>query len=235
MDNTPDDAGQVAAQAHAIEVGLEALSALMDGQAGAAVLAGVSAAYAEHGPVRQAWAQYQWVGDVLREGHHALPAADPVFVQGVMGRLAREGAGLAHLAPARLDRPQPVTPAATRPAVPAHSAANDAAFHWPRVVGLASVVALAVGGWQLWGSSTGQPLDQTPRLAQVEQAAAPATGVAWNDHAGRLQPVQTERGVFMRDPQLQALLAEHRDNGGLNALQVPAGFMRNAAYAQSDR
>ncbi|MHB8949586.1 MAG: sigma-E factor negative regulatory protein, partial [Rhodoferax sp.] len=35
---------------------------------------------------------------------------------------------------------------------------------------------------------------------------------------------------MIRDPQLDALLAAHKQFGGTSALQGPAGFLRNATF-----
>ena len=35
---------------------------------------------------------------------------------------------------------------------------------------------------------------------------------------------------MIRDPQLDELLAAHRQLGGASALQMPAGFLRNATF-----
>jgi sigma-E factor negative regulatory protein RseA len=45
--------------------------------------------------------------------------------------------------------------------------------------------------------------------------------------------VQTTQGQVLRDPRLEQLLAEHRQFGGMSALQAPAGFLRNATYDSS--
>jgi sigma-E factor negative regulatory protein RseA len=42
--------------------------------------------------------------------------------------------------------------------------------------------------------------------------------------------VQTAQGQVLRDVRLEELLAEHRQYGGMSALQMPAGFLRNATY-----
>ena len=38
------------------------------------------------------------------------------------------------------------------------------------------------------------------------------------------------RQVMIRDPRLDELLAAHRQTGGTTALQMPAGFLRNATF-----
>jgi len=39
-----------------------------------------------------------------------------------------------------------------------------------------------------------------------------------------------EPRVMLRDARLDALLAAHKQFGGASALQVPAGFLRNATF-----
>jgi sigma-E factor negative regulatory protein RseA len=40
---------------------------------------------------------------------------------------------------------------------------------------------------------------------------------------------------MIRDPELDKLLEAHRLNGGISALQLPAGFVRNATFDKSSR
>jgi len=40
---------------------------------------------------------------------------------------------------------------------------------------------------------------------------------------------------MIRDPQLDALLAAHRQFGGTSALQMPAGFLRRATFEEGPR
>jgi sigma-E factor negative regulatory protein RseA len=42
--------------------------------------------------------------------------------------------------------------------------------------------------------------------------------------------VSTGQGILIRDARLEQMLAEHRQYGGMSALQMPAGFLRNATY-----
>jgi sigma-E factor negative regulatory protein RseA len=41
--------------------------------------------------------------------------------------------------------------------------------------------------------------------------------------------------VMIRDPRLDELLAAHKQFGSTAALQMPAGFLRNANFERSDR
>jgi sigma-E factor negative regulatory protein RseA len=47
--------------------------------------------------------------------------------------------------------------------------------------------------------------------------------------------VNTNQGVLIRDAELEALMAEHRQHGGVSVLQMPAGFLRNATYDTNAR
>jgi sigma-E factor negative regulatory protein RseA len=64
-------------------------------------------------------------------------------------------------------------------------------------------------------------------------AVAPAAQLS---HVGA-EPVvvNTSQGVLIRDAQLEALMAEHRQFGGVSALQMPAGFLRNATHDANER
>jgi sigma-E factor negative regulatory protein RseA len=41
--------------------------------------------------------------------------------------------------------------------------------------------------------------------------------------------------VMIRDPRLDELLAAHKQFGSTSALQMPAGFLRNATFETPDR
>jgi sigma-E factor negative regulatory protein RseA len=92
-------------------------------------------------------------------------------------------------------------------------AANDANFRWKLLAGFASLAAMAAIGWTVSGAMAGK--------AEEAQLAASQRGTVL---AG------TERGVLIRDPRLDELLAAHRQLGGASALQMPAGFLRNATF-----
>jgi sigma-E factor negative regulatory protein RseA len=47
--------------------------------------------------------------------------------------------------------------------------------------------------------------------------------------------INTRQGVLLRDAELEALMAEHRQHGGVSALQMPAGFLRNATFDSNAR
>jgi sigma-E factor negative regulatory protein RseA len=92
-------------------------------------------------------------------------------------------------------------------------AANDGTFRWKLVAGFASVAALAAVGWSVVGT-------MGARNEQPQLAAVPAGTVL----------AESERGVMIRDARLDEFLAAHRQLGGASALQMPAGFLRNATF-----
>jgi sigma-E factor negative regulatory protein RseA len=197
--------------------GNERISALADGQLqGQAFALAVEAACADP-QARATWHAYHVVGDVLRSRELALGAPAPDFVARLSARLAQEQPGV----PA--DRPLLGIPLA-QPALPA--AANDGTFRWKLVAGVASVAAVAAVGWSVLG--TAGPSANPPQLASASKqapAVAEATVLA-----------RTPAGaVMIRDPRLDELLAAHRQFGGASALQMPAGFLRNATFEGPSR
>ena len=204
----------------------EQLSALADGH-GPSVessWSGLCQAYAEDPQLRQAWSDYHWLGEALRAGDHAPAPADTAFVAQVMARIASEDSR--SVKPHRITA-QPVT--VVQPEVPA---ANDAIFRWKMVAGVATLAAVVAVAWQV------AVVPQSgPQLAQAISPAAPTAPVVQlaSGEPSRAQAVITERGVVLRDPQLEELLAAHRQYGGMSALQMPAGFLRNATYETPQR
>ncbi len=120
---------------------------------------------------------------------------------------------LAKLRDRLADEPVAVRPQAggvTRPVVVReHPAAND--WGWKIAAGVASMAAVAAVGWNMFGGLA--------PAAQPQLAAVPAPVVA-----------QPAASTMVRDPQLDRLLAAHRQFGGATALQTPSGFLRNATF-----
>jgi sigma-E factor negative regulatory protein RseA len=189
--------------------GNERISALADGQLQGEAFAHAVEAVCADGEALATWHAYHVVGDVLRSRELALGAPAPEFLSRLSARLAQE---------------QPFTPAAAAvPAIPferppaREPAANDGTFRWKLVAGVASVAAVAAVGWSVLGSApTG---GQGPQLAS---AAQPADSVVL---------ARSPTGaVMIRDARLDELLAAHRQVGAASALQMPAGFLRNATF-----
>jgi sigma-E factor negative regulatory protein RseA len=58
--------------------------------------------------------------------------------------------------------------------------------------------------------------------------------LGWQLAGGLADPPDAQQ-VMLRDPQLDAMLAAHRQAGGAPALQMSAGFLRNATFEGTSR
>ena len=209
----------------------QVLSALVDGELDAALLDGLLAADENRAEVLASWHSYQVIGDVLRGNRVVATARAPGdFLAGVRERLGSESA------PVGVGTILVQSPPAALVRVPA---ANDAVFRWKMVAGLASLAAVMAVSWTvLSGAPSGSGGAAEPQLASApvstQQAAAPVA-VSAAAAPSNAVVVNTGQGPLIRDARLEELLAEHRQNGGMSALQMPTGFIRNATYDAAGR
>jgi sigma-E factor negative regulatory protein RseA len=195
----------------------EQISALVDGQLQRDEWCdAVSYAVGDKG--QATWELYHLVGDVLRSPDLAQ-AASPVYMARLREQLAQESV-----------RQRADTPVVGVVAVPgAESAANASIFRWKMVAGLASLSAVAAIGWtslatlQEAGHAPGAQVASAPVRAALP--AVPVVTVADTDGSQ----------VMIRDPRLDELLAAHKQFGSTSALQMPAGFLRNATFESPGR
>jgi sigma-E factor negative regulatory protein RseA len=184
----------------------ELISAMADGELDPEDMADGLARLSEDGAARAAWRDYHLVGDVLRSADLALATPPDLFLARLSARLAQEAPPAAQ---AQFPLPQAES-AVVIPLSVAPPAANDGSFRWKLVAGLASAAAVMAVGWTVLGDGA------AGSFAGARLAGAPA-GV----------PQQMQ---MIRDPQLDELLAAHRQHGDATALQMPAGFLRNATF-----
>lgn len=202
--------------------GRELLSALADGQLHGEELTR-ALAYAEESEGHATWQVYHLVGDVLRSPELARPAR-PDFMAGLRAQLAQEGGAVRPQAPTQLEVVAPVM----------ENAANASVFRWKMVAGFASLAAVAAIGWtSLSALQDGGALNpsggaQLARSPESNPGAGAAPVVAVADAEGGSQ-------VMIRDPRLDELLAAHKQFGSTSALQMPAGFLRNATFESPGR
>jgi sigma-E factor negative regulatory protein RseA len=209
-----------------IEKNHELVSALADGQLHGEVFASTLEWLGDDEEGQATWHAYHLIGDVLRSSEAIDSRRDAAFVQRLKLGLQQE----AVLKP-MLDTTKLIAADAlfTGPAGQKHIinvAANAATFRWRLVAGLASLALVSVMVWQVsndWGDQQG-----APALAQAPASTAP-TQLTQQQVAGG------EPQLMLRDPQLDALLAAHRQFGGTSALQMPSGFLRNATYEGAAR
>ncbi|WP_137920253.1 sigma-E factor negative regulatory protein [Hydrogenophaga sp. 2FB] len=196
------------------------LSALVDGEADDEQLAAWFASETDTAEVLVKWHSYQVIGDVLRGDSAAASVAQAPsdFLSGVRARLRSEAMPVmlpaAHSVPAR------------------EPAANDAVFRWQLVAGLASLAAVMAISWTVL---SGAPSGSGAAAPQLAAAPAPAAATASSVPPSTTVVVNTGQGPLIRDARLEELLAEHRQNGGMSALQMPTGFIRSATYDAAGR
>ena len=189
----------------------ELLSALMDGQLqGKEWLQALQSAEQDEG--RAIWQSYHVVGDVLRSPELAAGAlSSSAFLAHFNERLAREPAPMAIQ-----EQPETIVRLVAPAGLALPQAANAYVFRWKMLAGFASLAVVASVGWNAWDKLQQGVSPPGPQIA-VATPSAPTV-------AAILPP------VMLRDPRLDELLAAHRQFGGTSALQMPAGFLRNATF-----
>lgn len=194
----------------------ERLSALMDGGLQGDDCAQALGILLSEPQSVHTWHAYHVVGDVLRSAELAPTSDDFAFWEKLERQLAQQpkrprtvDEGLGSLAQD-----------GGRGAVFNTSihGANAPVFRWKLVAGLACTALVGVVGLNLWGQMAPSGAAQVA-VAPVPSVAVPQVVVA-----------DSSVGVMLRDPELDALMAAHQQLGGHSALQVPAGFLRNATY-----
>ncbi len=202
----------------------ELLSALADGELQGEDFTRAMAEVAASEEAGSRWHAYHVAGDVLRSADLGDCRGDRNFLTRLRTRLAlteeleqvvvvggtSDGAALAPIAREHL-------------AVTVESA-NDAVVRWKWLAAAASVAAVGTMGWYLSQIDAGGSAQLA--LAAAGNSVAGATAA---------QPSTDEPPHMLRDPRLDELLAAHRQLGGTSALQMPAGFLRNATFDQSGR
>lgn len=195
----------------------EHLSALTDGELQGQEFAD-AVGYATTQEGQSTWRTYHLIGDVLRSAQLAH-VADPALLERLREQIALEpqpnGA-----------RPVAPTEVAAAPVAVAHharEAANASVFRWKLAAGFASLAAVVAVGWSVYPTLGGGAMSSQGAQLAVVQPAASAQGFVATASAPQ------ESQVMIRDPRLDALLAEQQ-LGKTTALQMPASFLRNATF-----
>jgi len=160
----------------------------------------------------QSWYAYHVVGDVLRSPELAPSPGDHAFLERFERRLALE--------PGRPLATDTIRPVVVNSGLPS---ANTSVFRWKLLAGVACTALVCVVGMSLWVQTA--PPDGAA-MASLGGAVAPVATIVTAD---------TSAGPMMCDARLDELMAVHRQLGGNSALQVPAGFLRNATYEGAAR
>lgn len=199
----------------------EQVSALVDGQIAGVEFARTVEWLQDDEDARKLWDTYHVIGHVLRSGDALVRHHDDAFMARLKHSLKQED--VRELTSSTVvfvaENPQLLKSGANRVAVA--ESANESFFRWKQVAGVALFAVVSIVGWQVSGGFDGGP--DSLRLAQ-KPVSQPAVTV---------QPaaiVAADSQVMIRDPQLDAFLAAHKQFGGTSALQMPAGFLRNATF-----
>lgn len=195
----------------------QSISDLADGRLGGSAFVEAVELVAANHEGQEVWQQYHLIGDVLR-GLDSTPVDSKMdFVSGFRAKLALEPV-----------LPHPVlvkdgaSPGALIGKTP--TSANDGNFRWRMVAAMASLTAVLVVGWHMVDGL--QPANGA-RLAGLTNASKDQTVVAKTPQ--ELASDKTPQ-IMLRDPHLDSLMAAHKQFGGTSALQMPAGFIRNATF-----
>lgn len=194
----------------------ELVSGLVDGQLRDTEFSQAMALLESSGEARQRWHNYHVVGDAMRTGQADVRPHESDFVLRLRARLQQEPAPLT-----LQDAPDLAKIHGTpRPS------ANDR--WWRLVLGLTSVAMVTVVAWQGFqglvspGAQLAAAPPANPSTVTQAQSGAPVANVG-------------AAPVMIRDPQIDAFLAAHRQFGGTSALQTPTGFLRNATFEEGAR
>ncbi len=200
----------------------ERLSALVDGQLPEEFEEKTLDWLAHDEDAQSGWNTYHLLGEVMRSGVASCPARDTAFIQRMNIALAKEPVHSLEIDAIKKEAIQARPPVVEALNDIRQPASNDAFIHWRWAGGLAALLAVVVVSWQ--GLSAGLDQGTAPQLAQVivptRQSVAALPLVVARD----------ETPVMIRDPQLDAFLAAHKQFGGTSAFQKPSGFLSNAVF-----
>ncbi len=183
----------------------DCISALVDGQLNTGDAQQIVDHLLADSEALETWHAYHVVGDVLRSVELSPAGSEDVAF------LARFEHRLACETPVHLTQALPMR------ADPALESANAAILRWKVFAGVACMALAGVVGWNQSWSPTREEAGQLA-VAPASASSAPIVMVAEGD-----------MGSMVRDAQLDALMAAHRQMGGHSALQTPAGYLRHAA------
>lgn len=203
----------------------ERVSALADGCLQEDEVAQALAAVLSDPRAMQTWHAYHVVGDVLRSPELAPLGGDFAFLEKLEYRLRQEQGRPTSAVPEEASLHAVALVADAAPLRAGLHSANRSVFRWKMLASAVSMVLVLVVGVGLWSPPTAR------MVAQVQTPPAVDTSFPTLAVNGR----EADAGVMIRDARLDELMAAHRQLGGHSALQVPAGFLRNATFEEPAR
>ena len=199
----------------------ERISALIDGELQTESCAHVIGELLSDAKSMDTWHVYQLVGDVLRSTELAPTTNDLAFWNRLEQRLAIESPRPDDSA--SVHATDAMTHSVAAWAATGREGANAPQFRWKVLASVACTALVVVVGSGIWLQTS---LSGDMQLANGQAVEATKQVVVVTD------PVA---GTMLRDPRLDELMAAHRQLGGHSALQVPAGFLRNATFEGASR
>jgi sigma-E factor negative regulatory protein RseA len=214
---------------------VERISALMDGHLEGDAFALALQDLQRNPQALVNWDAYHVIGRTLRSGADEAQAFDPAFLTRLSQRLKTEAIEI---------EPVPATPVVVNKTYLPPPAANQG--NWRRVAGLASFMLVAVLAWQgldpvVQGSGGGTvaqsnaPVGTTGAVLTASVGSGPRGQVLIRSDGTSVLTRSSDAAVMIRDPQLDALLAAHRNFAGASALQMAPGFVHNANFEEVGR
>ncbi|MFM2059349.1 MAG: hypothetical protein RLY71_3734 [Pseudomonadota bacterium] len=204
------------AQQPAVE-DVEALSALVDGEAAEAGLIRTCRHWRHDERLRRDWHAYHLIGDVLRSEELAdHSAADERFLQTLRARLAQEPAVLAPLLPTAEPAPEVSTATTGATQVLTLPGRRAGLRRWGAPIGIAAGVMLVASAVMVTRPDS-QP--SSGMVAAVTQPAAPQPGPMAQPDRQRAQAAQF-------DPYFSA----HQQFQNATAIGPASSFLRSATY-----
>lgn len=203
----------------------ERVSALADGCFQEDEAAQALAAVLSDPRTMQTWHAYHVVGDVLRSPELAPLGGDFAFLEKLECRLRQEQGRPTSAVPEEASLHAVALVADAAPHRAGLHSANRSVFRWKMLASAVSMVLVVVVGVGLWNPPTAR------MVAQVQEPPAVDMSTPTLAANGR----EADAGVMIRDARLDELMAAHRQLGGHSALQVPAGFLRNATFEEPAR
>lgn len=209
----------------------ELVSALADGQLRGEEFARTVEWVGIAADARLTWHAYHVVGDVLRSGEPVVSDGDAAFVRRLKLSLRQEVLPVPTVDATDLVADYAISTGSIGVNRSEDESANDTSFRWKLLAGFASLAAVSVIGWQVSGASGDQHGVSQLAMAPI-QVPVPAVKP---EVTLQQALVGGEPLIMIRNPQLDALLAAHQQFGGTSALQMPAGFLRNATFEGAAR
>lgn len=210
----------------------EALSALLDGQAGSHEVAEVCARWAHDPQARAAWARYHLIGDVMRSEEVGRHDRGEAFLSRFRERLAAEPVVLA---PGRVTVPAPAAEAAAMALSPAPLQRRRWSGPLSVAAGFVAVVAALLNTGVDFGGQSGIGVASVggSSLSLSQGAAWSGAGSSLESAPTFSRPAAPDVPVahVLRDPRAEETMLIRSSDGGAPTFSAGGGVIRQVSYS----